>query len=58
MLYGVLWAVAVGTALLLPQVFASPLRLTTLALAVLVGVLAWVLLAQRTQRHREHRVGI
>jgi hypothetical protein len=40
-LYGVLWAVAVGTALLLPQIFASPLRLTTLALAVMVGMLAW-----------------
>jgi hypothetical protein len=40
-LYGLLWAVAVGTALFLPQVFASPLRLTTLALAVMVVVLAW-----------------
>jgi hypothetical protein len=40
-LYGVLWAVTVGTALLLPQIFASPLRLTTLALAVMVGMLAW-----------------
>jgi hypothetical protein len=39
--YGLLWAVAVGTALFLPQVFASPLRLTTVALAILVGVLAW-----------------
>jgi hypothetical protein len=54
-LYGALWAVAVGTALLLPQVFASPLRLTTLALGAMVGVLAWGILAQRTQRRRERR---
>ncbi len=45
-LYGVLWAVAVSTALLLPQVFASPLRLTTLALATLVALPVWVLMTQ------------
>jgi hypothetical protein len=56
-LYGVLWVVAVGTALFLPQVFGSPLRLTTLALLGLVGVPAWAAVlgnaegaeAQRTQ---------
>ena len=46
LLYGVVWAVAAGTALLLPQVFALPLRLTTLALATVVAMLVWVLMTQ------------
>jgi hypothetical protein len=54
-LYGVLWTVAVGTALFLPQVLGSPLRLTTLALVGLVGVLGWVLLIE-TQRRKDAKV--
>jgi hypothetical protein len=54
-LYGAMWAVAVGTALFLPQVFASPLRLTTLAMGVMVGVPAWVVLVE-TQRRKDAKV--
>jgi hypothetical protein len=53
-LYGAMWAVAVGTALFLPQVFGSPLRLTTLALVGMVGVLGWVLLNRRDAEGAEN----
>jgi hypothetical protein len=53
-LYGAMWAVAVGTALFLPQVFGSPLRPTTLALVGMVGVLGWVLLNRRDAEGAEN----
>jgi hypothetical protein len=49
-----MWAVAVGTALFLPQVFGSPLRPTTLALVGRVGVLGWVLLNRRDAEGAEN----
>ena len=51
-----MWTVAVGTALFLPQVFGSPLRLTTMALVGMVGMLVWTLFnAEATEAQRAQR---
>jgi hypothetical protein len=39
--YGVLWGVYVSTALFLPQVFGLPVRVTTVGMVGMVGVLVW-----------------